>query len=344
MRKDAGISTATKLICAKTRDGLDLPVIDLTNPRFAVPDDPQSFKAQSDAFLAWHRRRRRLPKFIMRLLFRRAAKRSPLVRALFQSDKGYLDSISTYILKLGVDNLPPGFDGPVDKQVAASPHVVLIRLRMQQVAKLIADALIPALSADTTAPLHLVNIAGGPALDSLNTLLLLNRDRPDLLKRRIFIHVLDAQADGPLFGANALAALTQANAPLQGIDIEFRHRSYDWNAPETLAQLVAQLRSLNAIIAASSEGGLFEYGSDQAIVANLKALAADQTGVKFVAGSVTSDSDLRKRMIAETKFKLYPRGTAGMAPLAAAAGYDIVASKANLISDQVLLRLRSAAA
>ena len=120
-----------------------------------------------------------MPQFIVRWFFRRAAKRSALVRALFQADKGFLDSITTYILKLGVDNLPRGFDGPVDKRIAASPHVVLIRLRMQQVAKLLADALVEPLAADPAAPLHLINIAGGPALDSINALILLNRARPD---------------------------------------------------------------------------------------------------------------------------------------------------------------------
>jgi hypothetical protein len=35
----------------------------------------------------------------------------------------YLDSISTYMFKLGADHLPPGFDGPVDRKVAAAPHV-----------------------------------------------------------------------------------------------------------------------------------------------------------------------------------------------------------------------------
>ena len=45
-----------------------------------------------------------------------------------------LDSISTYMIKLGADHLPPGFDGPVDRKVAAAPHVALVRLRMQQVA------------------------------------------------------------------------------------------------------------------------------------------------------------------------------------------------------------------
>ena len=264
-----------RVIFAKARNDLVLPVIDLSNPRFAVPDDPASLEAQREAFITWYRNQQRMPRFIMRLFLRRAAKRSQLAQAVFQSDKGFLDSISTYVLKLGVENLPRGFDGPIDKRIAGAPHAVFIRLRMQQIAKLLADALVEPLSADAAAPLHLINIAGGPALDSdsINAIILLNRTRPDLLKRRIDIEVLDSQTDGPAFGANALAALKQADGPLHGLAVEFDHRPYDWNEPAVLVQTVAKSRAGGAIVAASSEGGLFEYGSDEAIVANLRGLS-----------------------------------------------------------------------
>src|SRR5262249_53042385 len=279
-----------------------------------------------------------IPRFILRLMLRSAARRSPLVRALFASTRGYLDSITTYLMKLGAENLPPGFDGPVDRRIAASPHIPLVRLRMQQVAKLLAEALVEPLSANATAPLHLINIGGGPALDSINALILLNA-RPHLLRRPIVIHVLDAEADGAAFGANALAALMAAGQPLHDLDITLKRQSYDWNEQTLLAELAAQLKSQGAIMAASSEGGLFEYGSDDAIVANLKALGAGQA-VKFVAGSVTSTSEVRKRMIAETRFKLHPRGLEGFAPLAARGGYEIAKSVSAVLSEQVLLRPR----
>ena len=327
-----------RVIFAKARNDLVLPVIDLSNPRFAVPDDPASLEAQREAFITWYRNQQRMPRFIMRLFLRRAAKRSQLAQAVFQSDKGFLDSISTYVLKLGVENLPRGFDGPIDKRIAGAPHAVFIRLRMQQIAKLLADALVEPLSADAAAPLHLINIAGGPALDSINAIILLKRTRPDLLKRRIDIEVLDSQTDGPAFGANALAALKQADGPLHGLAVEFDHRPYDWNDPAVLVEIVAKSRAGGAIVAASSEGGLFEYGSDEAIVANLRGLSGG--GVSLVAGSVTSASDIRKRMIAETNFKLFPRGLEGLAPLAAQGGYDIRRSEPAIVSDQVLLRMR----
>ena len=106
---------------ARTRDGHELPVIDVTDPRFAVPDDPAATRALYDAFIDGERRRHRIPKFIMRMMLRRAARKSRMVRALFNSDAGYLDSMTTYMLKLGVDHLPPGLDsgGSPGRRVSA---------------------------------------------------------------------------------------------------------------------------------------------------------------------------------------------------------------------------------
>jgi hypothetical protein len=332
-RKSGGI------IYAKTREGFDLPVIDFTNPAFAVPEDPAAVQALYDAFMADERRRRRIPKFIMRMMLGSAAKKSRLIRALFKSDTGYLDGLSTYVMKLGADNLVPPYDTPMDRRLAASPHVALLRLRMHQIAHLVAEGLAdtPA-AAGAAAPLSLINIGGGPALDSINALILLRRARPDLLTRPIAIEVLDANQDGAFFGANALAALRADQGPLAGLDIGMRHHDYDWDRPAALESLVQNLSSAGAMIAASTEGALFEYGSDQAIVANLQALRANGSGVSVVAGSVTRADETRRRMIAQTGFKLVPRGIAGFAPLVAQAGFRIAKVESAQLSDQVLLR------
>ena len=322
---------------ATTADGLRLPVIDVTHPAFFIPDDPASLAARCDAFLAWDRRNRRVPRIVTRLLMRLAARRSRLLQKILASDNDYLDSISTYMFKLGADQLPPGFDGPTDRRIAGAPHVILVRLRMQQIARLLAEALLAPLIAAPGAPLHFINIAGGPALDSINALTLLARTPAALANRPIAIHVFDSQPEGPTFGARALLALTAPGQPLHGLQIDFQHHAYDWNDTPPLAHLLAGLAG--AVIAASSEGGLFEYGTDDAIVANLTALA--HAGVPIVAGSVTSSSELRKRMIAQAKFRLFPRGLEGFAPLAERSGYAIAESRTAMVSEQVLLRLRS---
>jgi hypothetical protein len=329
------------LVFATTADGLRLPVIDVTHPAFAIADDPASLAARCDAFLAWDRRNRYMPRFLLQLLMRRAARRSRLLTMVTAADSDYLDSISTYLFKLPADQLPPGFDSPTDRKVAAAPHVTLVRLRMQQIAKLLAEALVAPLAAAADAPLDLVNIAGGPALDSVNALILLARAHAALLRRPLAIHVFDAQPDGPAFGARALAALSAPGGPLHGRDIGFQHHVYDWNDTAPLARMLAEFAARGAVIAASSEGGLFEYGTDAAIVANLGALA--RAGVPIVAGSVTSASEMRKRMIAQARFRLFPRGLEGFAPLAARGGYAIAESRTAVVSEQVLLRPRAGA-
>lgn len=329
-------SKASNIVYAATREGLRLPVIDVTQPAFAVPDDPDSVRKLIEASAEEERRNRRTPKFLMRWLLKSAAKRSLLLRTIFSGDATFLDGITTYVMKLGADNLVPPYDSAMDRRLAGSPHLTLLRLRTQQVARLTADALVADLAAAPDAPLHLINIAGGPAIDSMNALILLKRDRPELLRRSVVIHVLDGDEAGPSFGANALRALMAEGGPLAGLDIAFEHRLYDWDKPALLEQLMQELSASAAVIAASSEGGLFEYGSDAAIVAKLQALRAG--GTRLVAGSVTSADESRRRMITATKFKLVPRGLDGFAPLAARGGFEIARAETAQLSDQVLLR------
>ena len=336
--KPGGAPPPPGIATAKTPDGYELPVIDVTDPRFAVADDPVATRALYDTFAAGERRRRWIPKFMMRAMLRAAARQSRLCQAMFMSNAGYLDGMTTYAMKLGPEHLVPPYDSPMDLRFAASPHVPLLRLRMQQTARLIADGLVEHLAAAAGAPLHLINIGGGTALDSVNALILLRRDRPDLMRRPVAVHVLDPSQDGPQFGANAFAALKADGRPLHGLDAAWQRHDYDWNAPAALAKLVRDLAGTGCVIAASSEGALFEYGSDDAIVANLAALRQDGVGARLVAGSVTRDDDVRQRTIATTGFRLIPRGLEGFTPLAARAGFAIAEVAPAWLSDQVLLR------
>ncbi|MFC7398971.1 hypothetical protein ACFQU1_17345 [Chelatococcus sp. GCM10030263] len=323
---------------AATKEGFSLPVIDVTHPRFAVADNPAAIQALQDAFLEQDRKWRLVPRLFMRMMMHAAARQSRLMRALVEPDAGFLDGLSTYVMKLGPDNLVPPFDQPMDRRLAASVHVPLLRLRMFQTARLVADGLIEDMADAPSAPLHLINIGGGPAIDSLNTLILLKRRRPELLQRPLAIHVLDGDEAGPYFGANALAALMHEGWPLHGLDIAFERRPYDWNAPAPLHDLVGEFASQGAMIAASSEGALFEYGSDEAIVANLQALHAEGRGARLAAGSVTRADMARRRMTANSRLELVPRGLEGFAPLAARAGFTIAQAETAVLSDQVLLR------
>lgn len=323
---------------ARTDEGFDLPVIDVTHPRFAIAEDAASAASLHAALVRHERRHRMVPGFLMRFMLKAAAKRSRLVNAMFGSgDSAFLDGMSTYVMKTGPDNLLAPYDTPTDRQFAASPHAIYMRLRTQQIAGLLAAGLVRELAGAGDRPLVLLNIAGGPAIDSMNALILMARNAPHLLRRRITIHVLDLDDAGPRFGNNSLLQLTAEGAPLCGLDIDFAHTSYDWNGTSALSAIVERLQ--HAVIVASSEGGLFEYGSDAAIVANLKALRADGAGARCIAGSVTRNDEARAKLIGASQFEIIPRGIGVFSPLAAEAGYAISDVRSTVWSDQVSLRL-----
>jgi len=326
----------TAITTARTAEGRTLPVVDVTHPAFALADDDTAIAALFGAFETSMRQQGRLPRFVLRLMLRLAARRSKLVRALRSPQADFLDGLSTYAMKLGPANLVPPFDSDVDRRVAAAPPLTAMRLRLQQTAKLLAHGLQGELAAAPGVPLTLFNIGGGPAIDSLNVLILLRAADPALLARPIGVEIMDIDTAGPHFGANALAALQGEGRALAGLDIRLRHHAYDWNETGPLARRLQQEAARGAVIAASSEGALFEYGSDAAILANLGALAA--FGTKFVAGSVTRSDSLRQRLIADGPFKLIPRGVEGFAPLAAHAGFELAEVRTTPLSDQVLLR------
>ena len=81
-------------------------MIDVTDPRFKVADDPDSLARLFAQSSAEEQRNRRMPQFITRWMLRRAAKRSLLLRALFGGNASFVDGVTTYLMKLGAE-LPP---------------------------------------------------------------------------------------------------------------------------------------------------------------------------------------------------------------------------------------------
>jgi hypothetical protein len=154
----------------------------------------------------------------------------------------------------------------------------------------------------------------------------------------VTIHVLDPDTNGPSFGANALAALRAEGAALAGLDVRLSHQAYNWNEVEPLRELIGKLIAAGSIVAASSEGALFEYGSDAAVVANLRELHAGGRGARVVAGSVTRADELTRHSLALTRFKLVPRGAERFAVLIKDTGFAVARVEPALLSDQVQLR------
>lgn len=334
----ASFSRRPGVCYARTAQNLEVPVIDVSNPAFAVADDAQSVERLRQTSSGMMRRNARVPRFLLRFLIRSAAKRSFLAHAMLGGGKGtFLPGMNTYLMKLGPDNLVPPFDTPADRRFAAYPGIQGIRIRLQQTASLVAQALQPVLSRQPVAPLHLLNIGGGSAIDSLNALILLRREAAPLLQRNVVIHVLDPDTNGPLFASRALAALIAEDGPLSGVDARVVHTTYNWDTPAQLQQLVNSLVADGAVVAASSEGALFEYASDASVVANLKALCNDGNGASLVAGSVTRADELTRAGLQFTPFKLMPRGAAAFADLIEGTGFCIERVYESLSSDQVLL-------
>jgi hypothetical protein len=207
------------------------------------------------------------------------------------------------------------------------------------VAKLLAEGLAPLLSSAPARPLHLINIAGGPSVDSANALILLEREHPGLLSgRNVKVIVLDGDGRGPAFGARALSALRQARAPLVNVDASLEHVSYDWSRVDSgLTGVLQAAKHAGAIVAVSSEGGLFEYGSDADIVANLRALSAAVTPGLFAVGSVTRNDELTKFVKQTSRAATRPRGLSVFQSLVAGAGWRVTRSIERPMSDQVVL-------
>lgn len=314
-----------------TDDGLTLPVLDLTDPRFAVPTDDRSIARLRQRFDRDDRRRRIIPTVIQRALMARAARTSPLVKALLTPGASHYDGICTYVIKLGAENLLPPFTTAMDRRLTASAHATCARLRMQMMSQIMARAVIADDAFAGREALHLINIGGGPSFDSINALLMLRRDAPALLRRPIILHVLDRVDSGARLCAAAIASLTAAEGPLAGVQIDVRYLSYDWNQTEPLAALLGEIAASGGVALASSEGALFEYGEDAAIVGNLRAMAH---AVRFVVGSVTAD----RATVASAWFDVKRRGIVGITPLVAAAGFRIVQYEESQMSYQVLLR------
>jgi hypothetical protein len=322
---------------AVSDEGLELPVLDVTHPAFACEVSEEQEARLVARFLKQQRRFAQLPGWLRVAMVRFFLRGSRLGRGLRQAEGTFLDAMTTYLFKLGPQNLG-SYAVPADRRVLRSLPAISVRLRAADVARLLAAELAPLLAREPGRPLCFINIAGGPAIDSLNALVLLQRDAPQsLLGRRIDIRVLDDDARGPGFGERALAAMQAPGSRLAGLDVHFRHDRYDWRNVAGLAVALESARSAGALVTASSEGGLFEYGTDDDIVENLRVLAAGTRGDAFVVGSVTRDDEVIRTLKLTSTAATQPRGLAVFSRLVEQAGWRVARSVARPLSDQVVL-------
>jgi hypothetical protein len=308
----------TDVVYATTDEGVKMAVIDVTNPAFTVGATDAELAAMAEQYILEAGRQHEIPEAL-----REALRNSMLGRGLMVAPGTFLDGMSTYLLKLGPENLGEGAT-PIDKRIAASFPAFTARLRLQDMARLLADGLAMTATVDPRRRVCLVNIGGGPGADNWNALISLRNGRADLLvDREIEIAVMDLDERGPAFGSRALDALCAAGAPLSGLNIRFRHFGYEWSCTERLHDALEELRAIDAACGISSEGALFEYGSDDEIVSNLRVLHAGTAPDSIVVGSVTREGRPVRASLIANRVSTRPRTIEAFRALAEQSGWIV---------------------
>jgi hypothetical protein len=306
---------AADMVFAKNGEGEKLAVIDVTNRAFSIVTNETELGAMAEQYIREAGQHREIPEAL-----REAFQNSMLGRGLMSTTESYLDGMSTYLLKLGPENLGKGAT-PIDLRIAASFPAFAARLRLQDMARLLAAGLADSMAAERGRPVCFVSIAGGPASDSWNALIQLRGDHRELLGgREIAIAVLDLDEKGPAFGVRAVEALCAPAAPLDGLSIGFTHFRYNWSDVSGLRETLEEMHSSKAICGISA-GGLFEYGSDEEIVSNLRALHCGTAGQAVVVGSVTRDGGPVRASLAMNRFLTRPRTMEAFRRLAQEGGW-----------------------
>src|ERR1700723_1406297 len=195
------------VVYAETEEGVRTAVIDVTNPAFAVSATDAELAVMGEQYVIEAGRQQEIPD-----AFREALRNSMLGRGLMAASGTCLDGMSTYLLKLGPENLGAEAS-PIDRRIAASFPAFTARVRLQDMARLMAQGLARTAGIERRRRVCLVNIGGGAGADSWNALVRICGEHAELLKRReIVIAVMDLDARGPSFGVRAVAALCAPEA------------------------------------------------------------------------------------------------------------------------------------
>jgi hypothetical protein len=289
------------VLYALSCDARKLPIIDITNPAFTVTLTDGEIAEMAQRYVLDSTRRKEVSGSL-----REALERSILGRAIMSASGSFLSGMGTYLLKVGPDNLGSDVTG-IDRSIAGSFPALTARLRLQDMARLVCEGLSATLFDTPNRGVCLLNIGGGPASDSWNALILLGAAPSRLQARKIVIAVLDLERSGPAFGLEALNELCLPGAPLAGLDIDFRSFTYDWSDPSQLQPTMFNLGVGEMVCAVSTEGALFEYGSDSEVVSNLKIVHACTAADTIVVGSVTREGEAVRASQSTNGISTHPR-------------------------------------
>jgi hypothetical protein len=105
--------------------------------------------------------------------------------------------------------------------------------------------------------------------------------------RKIKIYVLDLENAAPTFASRALDALKTPGAPLNGLKITMEYVSYNWQETAFLEEYLKSLNLSQSAVVVMAEGGLFDYGKTEEIIANLEVLYYLTPLETVLAGTIT---------------------------------------------------------
>ena len=148
---------------AITPDGIELPVVDITHPAFALSITEAEQKARVEKFLHEGVPLAKLPKPLRELALKFLLHESILAQGVQQARVTFMSGLQTYLLKLGPQMLGSAYAKPIDRQIAASLPSFCVRLRLQDMAEILADTLLPMLRTDPHRPLRLLKHRGRPS-------------------------------------------------------------------------------------------------------------------------------------------------------------------------------------
>ena len=285
-RKIPGISYAFTL------NGIELPVLDVTHKDFLSYTDEKMLNkllpyVQKNADKNAEKFNK-IPVFLKRYLIKHSIATAELLKV--EDQNAFASGITTIMMKLGPRLIGKGKKRFWDRQMNKGFGPLVIRMRARDISKCQADILIPSLKQSPAKGLCFINIAGGAASDNINALFLIQKESPELLKgRKIEINVLDIDSFGPAFAERSITALKEPGGRFNELDVSFRYIYYDWNETEKLEELLTERKEWLQLC--SSEGGLFEYCTDDVIIRNLNVLYNYSGNDLTIAGTLLLDAE-----------------------------------------------------
>ena len=273
-----------------TSNGVELPVLDITHPGFisTINEDrliklisyvEKNAEKNAEKF-------NKIPAYIKKYWIKHSFAMAELIES--DNEVSFATGISTLMMKLGPILIGKGRRRFWDRMVTKGFGSLMIRMRARDMSICQAVSIIPLLAKSKEKNLCFINIAGGSACDSINALFLILQKDPALLKnRKVEINVLDIDTGGPAFAERCITALKEPGGKFKGLDITFRHIPYDWNDTQKLAELLSERKEWLQLCA--SEGGLFEYCSDEVIIRNLKTIYDCSNEDVIIAGTLLHD-------------------------------------------------------